>query len=61
MADLTFRNRNSRLRHLNYFASVEATGVPVVITDRGKPKLEIRRCGEPARKIELASATLLRD
>ena len=34
------------------FRRVEASGVPVVITEQGKPKLEMRRCGEPARKIE---------
>lgn len=32
-----------KARALAYFRHVEETGEPVVITDRGKPVLEIRR------------------
>jgi len=32
-----------KARALEYFRQIEATGEPVVITDHGVPKLEIRR------------------
>ncbi|MFT4255805.1 MAG: type II toxin-antitoxin system prevent-host-death family antitoxin [Pseudoxanthomonas sp.] len=32
-----------KAKALEYFRQVEAAGKPVVVTDHGKPKLEIRR------------------
>lgn len=32
-----------KAKALEYFRQIEATGVPLIVTDHGKPSLEIRR------------------
>ena len=39
-----------KARALEFFRQVETSGEPVVITDHGQPKLEIRRYQPPSRK-----------
>ena len=36
---------NFKAKALEYFRQIEATGEPIVITERGRPKLEIRPVG----------------
>ncbi len=38
-----------KAKALEYFRQVEATGEPIVITDNGKPTLEIRKVAEERR------------
>ena len=45
-----------KARALEFFRQVEATGEPIIVTDHGKPALEIR----PYRAIERDPLTLLR-
>lgn len=33
-----------KAKALEYFRKVESTGEPIIVTDRGKPAVEIRRC-----------------
>ncbi|QQX84086.1 type II toxin-antitoxin system Phd/YefM family antitoxin [Cupriavidus necator] len=33
-----------KARALEYFRQIEASGDPVIVTDHGKPTLEVRRC-----------------
>ena len=35
-----------KAKALEYFRQIEASGEPIVITERGKPKLEIRRVSD---------------
>ncbi|BCH21945.1 type II toxin-antitoxin system Phd/YefM family antitoxin [Mesorhizobium sp. L-8-3] len=50
-----------KARALEFFRRVETTGEPVVITDRGQPKLEIRRYSAPRRdSLETLRGTVLR-
>jgi antitoxin (DNA-binding transcriptional repressor) of toxin-antitoxin stability system len=39
-----------KARALEFFREVEASGQPVIVTDHGQPKLEIRRYQPPDRK-----------
>lgn len=39
----TIAKSNFKSRALEYFRQIEATGDPIIITDHGIPKLEIRR------------------
>jgi hypothetical protein len=39
-----------RAKALEFFRHVETTGLPLVVTDNGKPKLEIRRYQPPNQK-----------
>lgn len=45
-----------KARALEFFRQVEATGEPIIVTDHGKPALEIR----PYRAIERDPLTMLR-
>ena len=38
-----------KAKALEYFRQVEANGEPVIVTDHGKPKLEVRRYQSSAR------------
>jgi len=38
-----------KAKALEYFRQIEATGEPIIITDHGKPSLEIRPIGPAAR------------
>ena len=38
-----------KAKALEYFRQVEASGEPVVVTDRGQPRLEVRRYQRPSR------------
>jgi len=38
-----------KAKALEFFRRVEATGIPLVVTDNGEPKLEIRRYQPPNR------------
>jgi hypothetical protein len=50
-----------KARALEFFRQIETTGVPVVITDHGQPKLEIRRYSAPTRNpLETLRGTVLR-
>jgi len=39
-------------RALEFFRAIEATGRPLIITDNGTPKLEIRPYHSPADRLE---------
>jgi len=46
-----------KARALEFFRQVESTGVPIIVTDRGKPALEIR----PYRPVQRDPLAVLRD
>ena len=50
-----------KAKALEYFRAVEDSGVPLVITDRGVPVLELRpfRCAEPQRAMERLQGSVL--
>jgi antitoxin (DNA-binding transcriptional repressor) of toxin-antitoxin stability system len=50
-----------KAKALEYFRQVEATGEPIVITEHGKPKLEIRRyTGEKRDPFQILKGSVLR-
>ena len=50
-----------KARALEYFRKVEASGEPLVITDHGRPSLELRKIAEDTRDpFEILKGTVLR-
>jgi antitoxin (DNA-binding transcriptional repressor) of toxin-antitoxin stability system len=50
-----------KAKALEFFRQVEASGEPIVITDNGRPTLEIRRYQEPSRDpFEVLRGSVLR-
>jgi len=50
-----------KAKALEYFRQVEATGEPLVITDNGKPTLEIRKVADARRDpLEILRGSVLR-
>lgn len=50
-----------KAKALEYFREIEATGEPLIVTDHGKPKLEIRRIDEKDRNpLEVLKGSVLR-
>lgn len=50
-----------KARALEYFRKVEASGEPLVITDHGRPSLELRKIAEDVRDpFEVLKRTVLR-
>lgn len=50
-----------KARALEYFRKVEASGEPLVITDHGRPSLELRKIAEDVRDpFEVLKGTVLR-
>lgn len=49
MADEEVTKSRFKAQALEYFRRVEASGQSVVITDRGKPTIEVRRYRHPQR------------
>jgi hypothetical protein len=50
-----------KARALEFFRQVETTGKPIVITDHGQPRLELRRYSAPQRNsLETLRGTVLR-
>lgn len=50
-----------KAKALEYFRQVEASGEPLIVTDHGKPTLEIRRIKEHARDpFEILKGSVLR-
>ena len=50
-----------KAKALEFFRQVEATGQPIVITDHGQPKLELRPYRQPTRDpLEVLRGTVLR-
>ncbi|MGO4839806.1 type II toxin-antitoxin system Phd/YefM family antitoxin, partial [Rhizobiaceae sp. 2RAB30] len=50
-----------KARALEFFRQVETTGEPIVITDHGQPRLELRRYSAPQRNsLETLRGTVLR-
>ena len=43
MTDTRVTKSRFKAQALEYFRQVETTGEPVIVTDRGKPTIEIRR------------------
>lgn len=48
MADAVSKSQ-FKAKALEFFRQVEASGEPIIITDNGRPTLEIRRYQEPVR------------
>jgi antitoxin (DNA-binding transcriptional repressor) of toxin-antitoxin stability system len=48
MAELVSKSQ-FKAKALEFFRQVEASGTPIVITDNGRPTLEIRRYQQPIR------------
>jgi antitoxin (DNA-binding transcriptional repressor) of toxin-antitoxin stability system len=48
MAELVSKSQ-FKAKALEFFRQVEASGEPIVITDNGRPTLEVRRYRQPAR------------
>ena len=50
-----------KARALEFFRLVEASGTPIIITDNGRPTLEIRRYQQPSRDpFEVLRGSVLR-
>ncbi len=50
-----------KAKALEFFRQVEATGKPIVITDNGRPTLEIRRYQQPIRDpLDMLRGSVLR-
>lgn len=50
-----------KAKALEYFRQVEASGEPIIVTDHGKPSLEIRRIEKPKQDpLEALRGTVLR-
>jgi len=50
-----------KAKALEFFRQVEASGTPIVITDNGRPTLEIRRYEQPTRDpLEVLRGSVLR-
>ena len=50
-----------KAKALEFFRQVEASGEPVIVTDRGQPKLEVRRYQPAARNpLDALRGTVLR-
>ncbi len=60
MADSVSKSQ-FKAKALEFFRQVEATGTPIVITDNGRPTLEIRRYQQPIRDpFEVLRGSVLR-
>jgi hypothetical protein len=50
-----------KAKALEYFRQIESSGDPIVITEHGKPKLEIRRIADDSRDpLEILRGSVLR-
>jgi antitoxin (DNA-binding transcriptional repressor) of toxin-antitoxin stability system len=60
MAGAVFKSQ-FKAKALEFFRQVEASGEPIVITDNGRPTLEIRRYQQPTRDaLEVLRGSVLR-
>lgn len=50
-----------KAKALEFFRRIESSGVPVVVTDHGQPRLEVRPCTPHARNpLDILRGTVLR-